>query len=87
MQRESILSVYKLSDEEKKKMMDDIEYFFKDVRDEKIGIVASQQLLDFFLESLGKNIYNKALDDVHKWYKGMADNIESDFFTLYKEER
>lgn len=31
-------------------------------------------------------IYNKALDDAKRWFAQMMDNLDSDFYTLYKEE-
>lgn len=84
MKRESITSLYRLTEEERQEMLGNIEAFYLDVRDEEIGIIAREQLLDFFLETLGAQIYNKALDDVHGWYKRMHENLESDFYALYK---
>lgn len=84
MQKQSVMAVINLTEEEKKEMLKEIEYFFTEVREEKIGIIGCEQTLDFFLETLGKQIYNKALDDTHKWYRRMSDNLESDFYSLYK---
>lgn len=74
-----------LTPEEKKSMLEEITYFFETERDEKIGIIGSEQVLDFFLQSLGDKIYNKALDDAFRWYKKVRDNMESDYYALYKE--
>jgi len=41
-------------------------------------------LLEFFLNTLGKHIYNKALDNVKLWYERIMENIEADFYALYK---
>lgn len=73
-----------LTSEEKKQMIDDIVYYFETERDEKIGIIASESIYDFFMDTLGKYIYNKALDDVKKWYDYRMDDVESDFYSLYK---
>ncbi|MDF2513639.1 MAG: hypothetical protein K0S04_3505, partial [Herbinix sp.] len=43
-----------LSSEEKKKIIDEIIYYFETERDEKLGIIASENIFDFFMDSLGK---------------------------------
>jgi len=55
-----------LNSDEKKQLLQDIIYFFETERDEKLGIIGSEKILDFFLESLGPVIYNKALDDAKR---------------------
>jgi uncharacterized protein (DUF2164 family) len=74
-----------LSSEEKKKIIDDIIYYFETERDEKIGIIASENIFDFFMDSLGKHIYNKALDDTKLWYERRMEDIEADYYALYKQ--
>lgn len=60
-------SLLQLSEEEKKKLRQEIEYFYREVRGEEIGIIHRDALLEIFMEHLAPVIYNKALDDVHKW--------------------
>lgn len=38
----------------------------------------------YLFENLGKKIYNEALDDARKFYQRQADNMESDYYMLYK---
>ena len=66
------------------KMQEDIIYFFKEERDEDLGIIGSEMILDFFIEMLGERIYNKALDDVKLWLTRNVENLESDYYALYK---
>ncbi len=75
-----------LTSEERKKLQEEIIYYFETERDEKLGIIASESILDFFLDHLGKSIYNKALDDAKRWYSKRIEDIEADYYTLYKEE-
>ena len=75
-----------LTDEERKKLQEEIIYYFETEHDEKLGIIASESILDFFLDHLGKSIYNKALDDAKRWYSKRMEDIEADYYTLYKEE-
>jgi len=74
----------RITDEEKKRMEEEIRYYFETERDEKIGILATQSLLDFFMDNLGTIIYNKALDDAKLWYSRRMEDVETDFYTLYK---
>jgi uncharacterized protein (DUF2164 family) len=73
-----------LTSEEKKKLLDEIVYYFETERDEKIGIIASESILDFFMDTLGQHIYNKDLDDTKKWYDHKLEDVEADFYALYK---
>lgn len=77
-------NTFELSPEEKKKMLDEIVYFFREERDEDLGIIGSETILDFFLDVLGDTIYNRALDDVRIWLKRNVENLESDYYALYK---
>lgn len=77
-------NTFELSPEEKKKMLDEIVYFFREERDEDLGIIGSETILDFFLDVLGDTIYNRALDDVRIWLKRNIENLESDYYALYK---
>lgn len=77
-------NTFELSPEEKKKMLDEIVYFFREERDEDLGIIGSETVLDFFLDVLGDTIYNRALDDVRIWLKRNVENLESDYYALYK---
>lgn len=78
-------SLITLSDFEKAKMMDEIKDFYLGERNEEIGIIQQQQIMDLFLEQLAPIAYNKGLDDAMRWYKKQQENMESDFYMLYKE--
>lgn len=75
-----------LNDEEKKQAAEDISAFYLDVRGEEIGIIEQQQLMDLFMEKMAPIVYNRALDDARKWYREQQDNMDSDFYMLYKEK-
>ena len=64
-------------------MLEEIQSYFEQ-RDEKIGIIAAEDLLEFFLNALGKQIYNKALDNVKLWYEKVMENVEADFMLYTK---
>ena len=78
------LNKIKFTSEEKKRMIEEIQSFFLEEREEELGIIASENILDFFINTLGKDIYNKALDDAMVWYKQRMDTLETDFYEIYK---
>ncbi|MBQ6886645.1 MAG: DUF2164 family protein [Lachnospiraceae bacterium] len=54
---------------------------------EAAGLRTSGKILDLFVEQLAPIVYNKALDDAMRWYKQQQDNMEADYYSLYKEVR
>lgn len=84
MRKRKSLSAISLTDEEKKWLASEIRAFYLDERGEDIGIIEQQQLLDLFVERLGPVVYDKGLDDARKWYQSQMENLESDYYLLYK---
>lgn len=67
-------------------MMEEIHYFFKEEYELDLGLIGQEAVLDFFLEHLGKPVYNTALDDAKKIYDRQRDNMEADFYMLYQDK-
>ncbi len=76
----------RLSDLQKEKLNDEIKAFYLDVRGEEIGMIEQMQILELFEQKMAPVIYNKALDDAKRWFSQMMDNLDSDYYALYKEE-
>lgn len=74
-------------DQEKARMCDEIAAFFKEEHDLELGVIGTGRILDFFQEMLGYRIYNRALDDAKRFYARYADNMETDYYALYKDIR
>lgn len=74
-------------EKDKVQMCDEIAVFFKEEHDLELGVIGTGKILDFFQEMLGDRIYNKALDDAKRFYEKYADNMETDYYALYKEIR
>ncbi len=53
-----------LTKDERRPIIEAIVTYFSEDRNEKIGIVAAEAMLDFFLRTAGGTIYNKALEDI-----------------------
>lgn len=73
-----------LKAEEKKRLIEGIQDFFYEERNEEIGIIAAEKALDFFLSGVGKLIYNKALDESKIWFYRRLEDISLDYELLYK---
>ncbi|NLP35341.1 MAG: DUF2164 domain-containing protein [Clostridiales bacterium] len=84
MEKKHTYNYITISTEEKRQLLEDIQYFFETERNEKIGILASENVLEFFMNTLGKQIYNKALDDTKLWFDYRIEDLGSDFYSLYK---
>ena len=75
------------SEEEKRQMYNEIAQFFKEEHDLDLGIIGTGNIFSFFREMFENRIYNKALDDAKKFYAAYAENMESDFYALYRDLR
>ena len=75
-----------MKSEDKKQLMEEIAYFFKEEYELDLGYIGQENVLLFFEENLGKVIYNEALDDARKFYQRQTENMESDYYMLYKDK-
>lgn len=70
----------KLEEGRKDSMISQIKEYFLKEREEDLGDLAAALILDFFIESLGKEIYNQGVQDS---YEFMNDKIQ-DIFEIEK---
>ena len=77
-------SLMMLTKEEKQLLMTRIQTFFQQERDENIGLIAAEEVLDFFIEQLGPVIYNKSLEETKRWFAAKMEDLEGDYHFLYK---
>ncbi len=69
----------KLSKEVHKKAIHAIIDYFDEIREEQIGNIAANGLLDFFLEEIGPSIYNKAVADVQERMQINVSELDIEF--------
>ncbi len=86
MKKRNSFSQVKLTDAQKEKLKEEIKIFYSAERGEEIGIIEQMQLLHLFEEKLAPVVYNKALDDAKRWFTQMMDNMDADYYALYKNE-
>jgi uncharacterized protein (DUF2164 family) len=70
------------SEEKRKKYLNEIIAFFLDERDEEIGVVAAEKVLEFFWQSLAEDIYKKAIIDMKSLLKEKVADLEIEFDLL-----
>lgn len=72
----------KLTREEKNLLVANVQAYFLDERDEEIGNLAAEQLLDFMLQELYPYIYNQAISDARVMINKKFAQIEDELYTL-----
>ena len=72
----------RLTDEESKIVKEEMILFFENERDEKIGIVAAEEILSFFLKSAGSFLYNKGVDDAKTALNNRHEELQFDLDDL-----
>ncbi len=67
----------KLSKERRDLLIWEIQKYFLNERDEDLGDLASSLILDFFIEKLGAEMYNKGIQDAQRYMEEkVMDMIE-----------
>lgn len=52
-----------MKEEDKKQVLEEIAYFFKEEYELNLGIIGTENIYDFFQDVLGKHIYNQ----IRRW--------------------
>ena len=65
-------------------MKEEIRTFFYHERDEEIGEIAAEAVLDFCLEKLGPYLYNEGIQDAIKLINERNLNTEEDLHSLMR---
>lgn len=55
-----------ISEEKKREVVDAIIAFYKRERDEEIGVIAAEEILDLVVGIVGVEIFNKGVDETTK---------------------
>ncbi len=59
--------------------------YFKNERNEEIGIIAAGDLLDFFMQTVGVYLYNKGVEDSRNFLKHRFEDLEIDMDALLRQ--
>ena len=69
----------KLSVENKREMKRKITKYFSEERGEDLGELASEMVLDFFIEELAAPIYNQGVEDSYVYMKDRIEDLSSNY--------
>jgi uncharacterized protein (DUF2164 family) len=72
----------KITKEQQQKMIEDIQIFFSEERDEDLSEFAAERVLDFVKESLAPHFYNAAIADVKHVVEQQYASMEDEILTL-----
>jgi uncharacterized protein (DUF2164 family) len=72
----------KLTKEQQKQMLSDIQTFFLQERDEEISEFAADQVLEFVKKRLAPHFYNAAIADVRNVVEDQFSSMEDAILTL-----
>lgn len=75
-----MLKNFRIDDDAKRVMMEEIKRYFLDERGEELGDLAALLMLEFFADKLAPQFYNLGIQDAHEF---MAQRLE-DIFELNK---
>lgn len=73
-----------LSKEQKDQLIDKLQGYFFDERNEVLGTIGAENLVTFFLEECSPVIYNRALKDVKHVIEQQFASIEEELYVLEK---
>lgn len=74
----------RIGKEDKKKLVESIHAFFEEEYEIDLDLLGQDRVYDFFVEELGKTIYNAALDDVRMFAERQREMMESDYYAMYQ---
>jgi len=65
----------KVTKEEKKKLIEEIKVYFASERDEDIGDLQGELILDFILDKIAPSIYNQGIIDMKRYMEEKIDDM------------
>lgn len=79
--------IMKLPKEQKDAWIREIQRYFEEERDEEIGTLAADALLDWLLKLVGPAVYNYALSDVRSMLTDKWAGIDDELYGMEKQHR
>lgn len=72
----------KLTEEQRQQCINELIDFFERERDEKIGVVAAGELLNFFLQTAGRNLFNQGIETASRTLQTRIKDVMMDLDVL-----
>lgn len=75
----------KFTKQQKDHMISEIQLFFAEERNEEIGLIAAENVFEFFKNSIGPHFYNEAIKDARQFIEQKMNLIDEDLYSLEKK--
>ncbi len=75
-----------ISDDYRKEVIRGIIAFFQTEMDQEIGVIAAENILDHFLQSVGMKLYNKGVEDSVGYLKERLEDLTLDMEAMLKKQ-
>ncbi|WP_411169434.1 DUF2164 family protein [Clostridium sp. MB05] len=66
---------FDISKEKREALKNEIKTYFYEERDEELGDLASNMILDFFMDKLAVEFYNQGIEDSYKYIIDRAEDL------------
>ena len=74
-----------ISDEKKRGAVEAIIAFYKRERDEEIGVIAAEEILDLVVNLVGREIFNKGVDETVRLLQDRLGSVWVDVEAIVKK--
>ena len=74
-----------ISDEKKRGAVEAIIAFYKRERDEEIGVIAAEEILDLVVDLVGREIFNKGVDETVRLLQDRLGSVWVDVEAIVKK--
>lgn len=72
-----------MSEAKRQSLIREVSTYFKVERDFDVGLLAAEEILNFFLDALGPDLYNKGVSDSKNAVRQNLENLEVDLDLLF----
>ena len=69
-----------LDEARRKRLIARLQGFFQDELDEDLSTFRAEQVIDFFLATLGPQVYNQAVQDARKFIQERLDDLDGEVY-------
>lgn len=70
----------RLADHRKEAILQAFEGFYSEAFDERLSRYRAEQVLAFFVRTLGPSIYNQAIQDARRFVLGKLEDLDAEFY-------
>jgi len=74
-----------ISDEKKRGAVEAIIAFYKREKDEEIGVIAAEEILELVIDLVGKDIFNKGVDETVRLLQDRLSGVWVDVEAIVKK--